>query len=225
MPMKGFGAIVLCLLSLSAVADPLWDKASSLIEASKSWRPIVTVTTSQDKDDKGMVKDSTVTTVRYGTDASGGLTKQNIRVVKNGVEGKPDAVASATKAPAGPTDPLEASARDFTKLWPPTNVVWKGREAALYRYEFAPKSGWGLEGRIWIDKSTGIPFHRESSLNPKPPFVDEAAFIQDSSWDTRGFVRDDRIDIQFAGSFLGLKKQLLLRSEVMEYGPNRTAAR
>jgi hypothetical protein len=223
--MKSFSALGLILLGISASADALWDKASSLIEASKAWKPVVTITTSQDKDDKGVVKDSTVTTVRYATDASGGLTKQNIRVVKNGVEGKPDAVASATKAPAGPTDPLEVSAREFTKLWPPTNVVWKGREAALYRYEFAPKSGWGLEGRIWIDKSTAIPFHRESSLNPKPPFVDEASFAQDSSWDSRGFVRDDRIDIQFVGSFLGLKKQLLLRSEVMEYGPKNTATR
>ncbi|MEI8095952.1 MAG: hypothetical protein WCG80_17210 [Spirochaetales bacterium] len=215
--MRNLVIAVLLLGSWTLGADPLWDKASKLLETSKAWKPTLTVTTSLDLDSSGKVNETVVMTTRYGIDAQGRTTRQNIRVVKNGKEDKPDAVATATPAPKDPTDPLEAAAQPFVKLEPASAASWKGTETMVYRYTFLPSGGWGLKGKIWIDKATGVAIHRESELSPKPPFVDTGNFVQETAWDPRGFARTDSIVIDFSGSFLGLKKAIRMTSEVKDY--------
>jgi hypothetical protein len=215
-------AVLLFLFALTTplFADALWDKASSLVEAAKAWTPSLTVTTMTDLDDKGVARDITVTTTRFASDAKGKPTKQNLSVVKNGVTSKPDAVSAASKAPEGPNDPLEASARKLTAVEAPVSAAWNGKDTQVYAYRFTPPSGWGLKGRIWVDKATGVPVHRESIMDPRPPFVDEISFVQDSSLDAQGFVRTDVLDMTFKGSFLGLKKSMGILSEIKEYRRN-----
>ncbi len=207
--MKSPWIILIFLVSFPGVlaADALWDKASALVESSRAWYARITVSATEDLDGKGSVESAVTATIQNGFDSKGRVTTQKIRLVKNGKEEKPDAVAHATNAPKGPTDPLEAAARSSTKVEPAVDGVWKGVPVRIYPYSFLTKDGWGLKGRIWIDVATGVPLHRESVMEPRAPFVDKVVFEQDSSANAAGFVQTDRLSLNFEGSFLGIKKR------------------
>jgi len=209
--------VVLAFLTVPLASDALWDKASALVEASLAWYPKLTVALNEDIDGKGRVDSTLNTTTENGFDDKGRVTTKKLKVVKNGKEEKPDAVARATNAPKGPSDPLQATAQPTTKIQAAVDGEWKGIPVRIYPYSFLTKDGWGLKGRIWIDPVTAVPLHRESVMDPRAPFIDKVSFTQDSSLNSAGFVQTDRLSVDFEGSFLGLKKRFRNVSTYQNY--------
>jgi len=187
------------------------------VEASKAWMPALSTTVSLDLNDKGAVLETIVTETRYSLDKQGRIARQNFRVVKNGANQTPDAVSKATDGPKGPTDPLEMAAKSMTKTEPFVVGTWKGRSVQIYPYTFRPPGGTGLKGKIWIDVETAAAVHRESTIDPPPPFVKTAGFVQDAVLDPRGFLATSTIEIEFAGSLFGLTKHMKVTTEMREW--------
>ena len=198
-------------------ADNLWDKAVALVEASKAWMPSLSTTSSLDLNDKGAVVETIVTDTRYNLDKQGRMARQNFRVVKNGLDQAPDAVSKATDGQKGPTDPLERDAQSITKIEPFVAGTWKGRPVQIYPFTFRPPGGTGIKGQIWIDKETAAAVHRESTVDPPPPFVKLARIVQDAELDPRGFLATTTLDIEFAGSFLGLTKHMKVTTQMRDW--------
>ena len=217
MKTQTLGILLFTLSASFASADALWDKAVGVVEATRSWMAHSSSAVTLDLNDKGGVNETTQMETVYSLNEKGWMARQNVKLIKNGKDEQPDAVAKASEPPKEPNDPLLAAAQPFTKTSVPTAGTWNGRPVQIYPYTFQPKSGSSLKGRLWIDTETGVALHRESIADPPPAFVKTSFFVQDAVWDPRGFSPTTHILVDIEGSFLGFTKHWKITTDFKDY--------